>query len=90
LSANDTGDKEPSFDELKEYVLTKARVSRMKAVYEKERGVRRIDERLWRIDVDMECIECSRRSGIDTRTRVRLGGTYNIVRPENCGDYEAD
>jgi hypothetical protein len=59
----------------------------MRAVYEKERGVRRIDEGIWRIDVDMECIECSRRSGIDTRSRVRPN---TIVRPENCGDYEAD
>jgi hypothetical protein len=83
LSANDTGDKESSFDEFKQYVLTKARVSRM-------RVVRRIDEGIWSIDVDMECIECSRGSGIDTRSRVRLGGTYTIVRPENCGDYEAD
>jgi hypothetical protein len=39
LSANDTG-KEPSSDELKEYVLAKARAERMKDVYEKERAAR--------------------------------------------------
>jgi hypothetical protein len=39
LSANDTG-KVPSFDELKEYVLTKVRAARMKAVYEKKRVAR--------------------------------------------------
>jgi hypothetical protein len=37
LSANDTGNKEPPFDE---YVLTKPRTLQMKAMYEKERPVR--------------------------------------------------
>jgi hypothetical protein len=42
LSANDTG-SEPSFDDLKELVLTKARAARLKAMYEKERAVREAD-----------------------------------------------
>jgi hypothetical protein len=39
LSANDTG-SEPSFDDLKEFVLTEARTARMKEVYEQERVAR--------------------------------------------------
>jgi hypothetical protein len=44
LSANDTGSKEPSFDELKEFVLMKLQASQKKTVYEKERAAREVGE----------------------------------------------
>jgi hypothetical protein len=94
LSADDTGSKKPSFDELKEFVSTKARAVRMKEVYEKERAAREAGGLPMRGTVRAVTMRGLTRGGVTTASipnaRVADEPTRNTIRPENCGGYKTD